>query len=117
MSRAERGSATVHALAVVALVCLVAFTCLQAAFAVALRQRAAAAADLAALAASRASVEGADPCAEARELARRNGARLRDCRMDADVATITVRAVGPRWTIGRWASEQRARAAPAWYLE
>jgi len=37
--------------------------------------------------------------------------------MDADVATITARAVGPRWTIGRWASEQRARAAPAWYLE
>ena len=113
----ERGSATVHALGLTVLVCLVAFACLQVALAVSLRQRAAAAADLAALAASQASVEGRDPCAAARELARDNGARLRRCRMDADVATVTVRAAGPRWAIGRWAAEQRARAAPAWYLE
>lgn len=117
MSRGEQGSATVHALTVVVLVCFVAFACVQVAFAITLRQRAAAAADLSALAASRASVEGEDACAEARSLARRNGARVRTCRMDADVATVTVRAIGPRWTIGRWASEQRARAAPAWYLE
>lgn len=115
--RPDRGSATVQAVAVVALLGLVAFTCLQVALAVSLRQRAAAAADLAALAATRASVEGEDPCGVAREAAAENGARLRQCRMDADVATVTARAVGPRWSIGRWMSDQRARAAPAWYLE
>ncbi|GAA2083078.1 hypothetical protein IDH50_04965 [Aeromicrobium tamlense] len=117
MRSAERGSATVQAAAVVALLSLVAFVCLQIALAVSLRERAAAAADLAALAASRASVEGANPCGVARRVAGDNGARLRDCRMDADVATVTARAVGPRWSIGRWAADQRARAAPAWYLE
>lgn len=115
--RPERGSASVQALAVVALLGVVAFTCLQVALAVSLRQRAAAAADLSALAASRTSVEGGEPCGVAREVAAQNGARLRECRMDADVATVTARAVGPRWSIGRWMSDQRARAAPAWYLE
>ncbi|WP_078699462.1 Rv3654c family TadE-like protein [Aeromicrobium choanae] len=115
--RSDRGSATVQAAAVVALLSLVAFTCLQVALAVSLRQQAAAAADLSALAASRASVEGEEPCGVARSVAAGNGARLRACRMDADVATVTARAVGPRWWIGRWMSDQRARAAPAWYLE
>lgn len=115
--RRERGVATVHAVAVVALLALVAFGFLQFTFAVGLRQRAAAAADLAALAAARTSVEGGDPCEVAAEVARRNGGRLRECDMAADVATVTVRAEGSRWSVGRWASEQRARAAPAWYLE
>lgn len=118
MTSSDRGSATVQAIAVVALLSLLAFTFLQIALAVSLRQRAAAAADLAALAASRASVEGdGDPCVRARDVSEANGGRLRHCRMDADVATITVRATGPRWSIGRWTAEQRARAAPAWYLE
>lgn len=117
MSSSERGSATVQATAIVAMLCLIAFGCLQAALAVSLRERAAAAADLAALAASRASVEGGDPCAVARRVARANGARLRDCDLAADVATVTARATGPRWSIGRWMTDQRARAAPAWYLE
>lgn len=115
--RSERGAATVHAIAIVALLALVAFACLQIALVVGLKQRAAAAADLAALAASRASVEGQEPCDIAHRIARENGARLRDCTMDADVATVRVRATGSRWVIGRWMTDQRARAAPSWYLE
>lgn len=115
--RSERGAATIHAVAIVALLALVAFACLQLALAVGLRQRAAAAADLAALAASRASVEGAEPCDVARRIARDNGGILRTCRLDADVATVSVRVEGPRWSLGRWISEQRARAAPSWYLD
>lgn len=118
--RAERGSATVRALTVAVLLVVVAVAVLQIVLVIGLRQRAAAAADLAALAASRASVEGEDPCAAADAVARRNGGRLRDCRMDADVATVRVRAVTSRWLIddptGDWGTEQRARAAPAWYL-
>lgn len=116
MNRCERGSATVQAVSIVAFLTIVAVTCLQAAIVVGLRQRAAAAADLAALAASRASVEGDDPCAVAEDIAERNGARLADCRMDADVATVLVRAERHRWSIGRWSAEQKARAAPTWYL-
>lgn len=115
--RREDGVATVQAVGIVALLAVLAFGCLQVALAVGLRQRAAAAADLAALAASRASVEGGDACGVAAEIARENGATLRDCQMAADVATVVVRADGPRWSVGRWASEQRARAVPAWYLE
>lgn len=114
--RRERGVATVQAVAVVALLALVAVGCLQVALVVGLRQRAAAAADLSALAASRASVEGDDPCAVAAEIARENGATLRDCVMDADVATITVGVESPHWSVGHWFSEQRARAVPVWYL-
>lgn len=117
MSRAETGSATVQAIAVSAALVVVAVTCLQVAFVIGLRQRAATAADLAALAATRTSVEGGEPCAVAHEVAADNDVRVRECRMDADVATVTVRASGPRWWFGRWSAEQQARAAPAWYLE
>lgn len=117
---AESGSATVRALTIAVLLVIVAVAAVQIVLVIGLRQRAAAAADLAALAASRASVEGADPCGAAARVAQRNGARLRDCRMDADVATVRVRAVTTHWLIGdpegRWGTEQRARAAPAWYL-
>lgn len=116
MIRNEQGSATVQAVCVAALLALVAVTCLQAAVVIGLRQRAGTAADQAALAASRASVEGGDPCEVARQIAGLNGGDLRECRMDADVATVRVRVAGARWSFGRWAAEKRARAAPTWYL-
>ncbi|HPU13595.1 MAG TPA: flp pilus-assembly TadE/G-like family protein [Aeromicrobium sp.] len=112
-----RGSASVQALSVVALLLLLAMVCLQAALVIGLRQKAAQAADLAALAASRTSVEGGEPCEVASTVAKENGATLRDCQMDADVATVKVRARAERWAIGNWSAEQRARAAPSWYLE
>lgn len=109
--------ATAQAICVVALLAIIAFAGLQVALVIGLRQRAAAAADLAALAASRASVEGADPCRAAEQIAQDNGAQVRECRMDADVATVRVAARAPTWSLGRWVSEQRARAAPSWYLD
>ena len=113
----DRGSASVQALVVVALLVWLAMVCRQAARVIGLRQKAAQAADLAALAASRTSVEGGDPCKVASAVAKQNGATLRGCRMDADVATVKVRARADRWTLGKWSTEQRARAAPSWYLE
>jgi secretion/DNA translocation related TadE-like protein len=112
----DRGAAAVHAMTVAVVLVLVALLVVQAAGLVRMRHRVAAAADLAALAASQASVEGQDGCRAARSIARRNGARLTECRMDYDVATVTARASSPPWWGGRWATEQRARAAPASYL-
>ncbi|MCW2831891.1 MAG: hypothetical protein JWP31_2583 [Aeromicrobium sp.] len=95
---------------------MVALVIVQAAGLVRLRHRVAGAADLAALAGSQASVAGDDGCAAARAIARRNGARLVACRMDYDVATVTARAESAPWWSVRWATEQRARAAPDYYV-
>lgn len=113
----ERGAATVHAATVAVLLVVVGVVLAQAAGLVQLQHRAAAAADLAALAGSRASAAGDDGCKVAADVARRNGARLVACRMDFDVATVTARTTSPRWWGGRWASEQRARAAPEAYVK
>jgi secretion/DNA translocation related TadE-like protein len=113
----ERGSATVHAATVGIVLVLITLVAVQAVGLVRMRHQVAAAADLAALAASRASVDGQDGCRAARDVARRNGARLIACRMDFDVATVTARATSPRWWAGRWAAEQRARAAPESYVD
>lgn len=112
----ERGSVTVHAAAVAMLLVVAALVIVQVAQLVRMRHQVAAAADLAALAGSQASVSGQDGCAAAREVARRNGARLAACRMDFDVATVTARAVSEPWWGSRWATEQKARAAPDFYL-
>ncbi len=112
----QRGSATVHAMVAAAVLVLVALVITEMAGLVAVRHRAAAAADLSALAASQASVVGRDGCAAARGLARRNGAVLVSCRMDHDVATVTARTSSQRWWGHRWASEVAARAAPESYL-
>jgi secretion/DNA translocation related TadE-like protein len=113
---AERGASTVHAASVMVLLVIVTSVLVQAASLVQMRHRVAAAADLAALAASRASVAGDDGCRAGAAVARRNGARLVACRMDFDVATVTARASSSPWWGGRWASEQRARAAPESYV-
>ena len=113
---AESGASTVHAVSVTVLLVVVTLVLLQAASLVQMRHRVAAAADLAALAASRASTAGEDGCRAGAAVARRNGARLVACRMDFDVATVTARASSPAWWGGRWASEQKARAAPESYV-
>jgi secretion/DNA translocation related TadE-like protein len=114
--RADTGASTVHAVSVTVLLVVVTLVLVQAASLVQMRHRVAAAADLAALAASRASVAGDDGCRAGAAVARRNGARLVACRMDFDVATVTARASSPAWWGGRWASEQKARAAPESYV-
>lgn len=113
--RGEAGSVTVHALWVAAvLVGLVALG-LQVTALVATRHRVASAADLAALAGSRAATEGRDGCEAAADLARRNGVRLERCRMDLDVATVVAAGSARPWWGGRWTTRVEARAAPAWY--
>lgn len=112
----ESGSATVHAMVVSVVVVTVAIVVIQLAVLVRLRHEMAAAADLAALAGSRASANGDDGCAAARLVAAENGAELVACRMDYDVATVTARGVSSPWWGHRWQAEQRARAAPADYV-
>ena len=81
-----------------------------------LHQRAGQGADFAALAASKASVDGQDGCTTARRIARANGTRITSCRMDAEVATVTARAE-IKTPLGAWGIKQRARAAPSYYFD
>lgn len=112
----ERGAVAIHAVTVAVLLLIAALVVAQATDLVRMRHRTAAAADLAALAASRASVAGDDGCRAAREIAQRNGARIIRCQMDYDVATVTARARSRPWWGGSWGAEQTARAAPESYL-
>jgi secretion/DNA translocation related TadE-like protein len=112
----DRGSATVHAVWVGAALCVVSVIITQVAVAVRFHHQAAAAADLAALAGSRAASAGEDGCARARDVARRNEARLVSCRMDLDVATVTARRDTDRWWGRVWTFEVDARAAPDSYV-
>jgi len=114
--RDEHGAVTAYAMSLAVLLVLGALVAAQIAGLLRLRHQAASAADLAALAATRASVTGHDGCAAARELARRNHADVVRCRMDYDVATITARAESERWWGHRFAFESTARAAPEFYL-
>lgn len=113
--RGEHGSVTIHAVWVAALLVVVAVIMAQVGTVVRLKHQVAAAADLAALAGSRASLDGRDACAAARAVARRNDASLVRCRMDLDVATVTARARTPRWWGHRWTFQVDARAAPDYY--
>jgi secretion/DNA translocation related TadE-like protein len=66
------------------------------------QRRAAAAADLAALAGASALQWGREPCTEAREAALRNGASLLGCRQDGPKVRVTagVRSpLTPAWTV------------------
>jgi len=114
--RSERGAVTVHAAAIAVMLVMAALIVTEMAGLVRLRHRVAAGADLAALSATQASVGREDPCATARRIAGRNGAEVLSCRMDYDVATITARAASRTWWGHRWAFEQKARAAPDYYL-
>ncbi len=114
--RDEMGAATVYAASIAVLLTTAALVMTQVAGLVRLKHSVASAADLSALAASRASVNGADACQVAKTIARRNGATVLTCRMDFDVATITTRGVSRSWWGHRWAFEQKARAAPDFYL-
>lgn len=113
----DRGAVSVYAASAAVMLTLLALVVTQVAGLVRLKHSVASAADLAALAASRASVDGEDGCAAAEELARLNDARLVSCRMDYDVATVKARGTSKQWWGNTWSVEQRARAAPDFYLE
>lgn len=114
--RTDRGSVTVHAVAVGSVLVLLAAVLLQAALLVRMKHQVASAADLAALAGTQASMAGRDGCAAARAVARANGVRLVHCRMDLDVTTVRARLVSAPWWQRRWSSEVDARAAPVDYV-
>lgn len=112
----ERGSSSAYAVIAASMLLIVSLMVTEIAGLVAVRHRASAAADLSALAASRASVSGHDGCSAAREIARLNRAAIVSCRMDYDVATVQARATSRRWWGHRWSAEMAARAAPEFYL-
>jgi secretion/DNA translocation related TadE-like protein len=88
---AERGSASVLALGIVAALTCLTVGAITIAGATAAKQRAAGAADLAALAAAdvaSGAVPGS-PCSEAERVVRANGASLGACDVDGTVATVT----------------------------
>src|SRR5699024_8498690 len=90
--RAESGSTTVYALVIAVLVSLLAVAGVQIAMFVALKHRVSSAADLSALAASRAAAGGDDGCAAATKLAAESDVRIASCQMDFEVATVTAHA-------------------------
>lgn len=110
----DRGAAAVLVLALAGLLSLLgAATSAVAAVGVA-RQRAAAVADLAALAAAAHVLEGAPvACGRAHRLAAQDAASLRSCRVQGDVVEVVseVRPPGPLGRLG--AATGRARAGPA----
>lgn len=107
--RADRGSATVWTLAVIAVLCVVFGAVLALGQAVLARHRAAGGADLAALAAADHWTDGSEAaCARADRLARAQGARLVRCVVVGEVSDVTAAAGRGPFTV-----EVRARAGPA----
>nr|WP_127360371.1 Rv3654c family TadE-like protein [Actinacidiphila soli] len=100
----DRGSATVWAVLLVALLCAATAGLLALSHALTARHRAGAAADLAALAAADHALEGeATACALAARVASAQGARLLRCAVVGEIADLTA-AVGP--------AQVRSRAGP-----
>jgi secretion/DNA translocation related TadE-like protein len=88
--RADRGSATVFA-AAISLVLVMAATAAVLVIAVVLAtHRARSAADLAALAAATAEVDGSDACSAARANARTNGAEVAACQVTGETSSFVV---------------------------
>ncbi|SDQ74180.1 Rv3654c family TadE-like protein [Thermostaphylospora chromogena] len=110
---AERGSATVWAVALMALLMAVAVVFTYAGMARVARHRAQSAADLSALAAARLAVEGEErACSAARSLARMNRSALDHCSVRESVAEVevTVRFAPP--VVPERLIHARARAGP-----
>lgn len=109
----ERGAGTVLVLSVVMVTLVVAQAVAVLAAGQMARHRAAAAADLAALAAAQRLAFGAlDPCADAGRIARANGATLRDCLIDGVEVEVQVRVETTSALPWLPAQDRRARAGP-----
>lgn len=111
----ERGSATVYAVILAVAVGLMAVIAAQCIALARVQHKAASAADLAALAASKAAQAGRDGCAQAAVVARRNAGTVKSCAMSDAVATVVVRIESPRMWGRTWQVDQKARAAPGDY--
>lgn len=105
----DRGSGTIWAALGVLLLCLAFAAVLAVGQVATARQRAAGAADLAALAAADRALSGAEAaCAAARRVAEAHGARLVRCHVAGEVADLTAEA-----RAGPYPVQARARAGPA----
>src|SRR5690349_17197080 len=106
---ADRGSATVWSVGVIAVLCVVFVAVLALGHAVVVRHRAAGGADLAALAAADHWAEGTEgACARAEGVARAQGARLVRCAIVGETSDVTAASGRAPFT-----AEVRARAGPA----
>jgi secretion/DNA translocation related TadE-like protein len=103
VSRPERGSATLLGVVLLAVVVLASLVASVVASAIDVRHRAGAAADLAAVAAAEAWVQGKSACSVADTVVRRNRGRLLGCRVDAAAVAVSVEVrrslLGSRWSV------------------
>lgn len=103
MCRPERGSATLLGVVLLAVVVMASLVVSAAASAIDVRHRAGAAADLAAVAAAEAWVQGRAACSVADAVVRRNRGRLLGCRVDGVAVAVTAEVrrsvLGSRWTV------------------
>jgi secretion/DNA translocation related TadE-like protein len=110
--RDERGSASLFAIACLAVLLLLGAALGVVAAMVRAHRSAQSAADLAALAAASAVGSGRDPCATATGTASANDARLTSCTVLGREVTVRVRVDGPHW-LGQTADlSAEARAGP-----
>jgi secretion/DNA translocation related TadE-like protein len=116
----DRGSATIWTVSLGLVLWAAATAALLIGSALVARHRAESAADLAALAGARAALAGGDACLPASRVAAAVGARIGQCRAEADgvvfvVAEVTLPGVLPRWA-DMPPARARARAGGAWSL-
>jgi secretion/DNA translocation related TadE-like protein len=109
---AQRGSATLPAVAFLGVVLLVGCALGVVAAMVRDHRSAQSAADLSALAAAAALADGRDPCPAGSGIAAANGGRLVGCVVDGRDVLVTVTVTGPHWLGQRYDLTARARAGP-----
>ncbi len=111
--RQDRGSGTIYVLAMTAVVVLLTFAGLGLGQALIARHRAAAAADLSAISAASRVLDGSiSACKTAALVARSQGARLTTCRIDGEVADVTVEVLFGLLS-AHYPATGAARAGPA----
>lgn len=109
----DRGSGTIYVLAMTAAIVLLTSAGLMLGQAVIVRHRAAAAADLSAISAAYRVLDGPiNACSVAARVARAQGARLTTCRIDGEVAEVTVQ-VRSGLLSSHYPATGAARAGPA----
>jgi secretion/DNA translocation related TadE-like protein len=113
MARSEQGLGTALALCMSGVLLTTGYVVAGVVAMAATQHRAAAAADLSALAGAGAHQERRPACAAADKVAVANGARLVSCHDDAGVVTVEVAAESPPLLGRRWESIRTARAGPA----
>jgi secretion/DNA translocation related TadE-like protein len=110
---AERGSATLFAVAVIGLLVLVGAALGVVGAMVHAHRVAQSAADLAALAGAQAHQRGADGCAAAAAIATANGATLDSCATAGADLQVRVTVAGPHWLGQSHDLSAQARAGPS----